>query len=98
MAKTSPSSGADGSSQPHATFVTTLSSQHSHLSAEERIQTLMLSVLSGQVSISDVDPASLPALITALKEDRDDKICHRKPEEAEASDGLSACPVSATTK
>jgi hypothetical protein len=45
-----------------------------------------MSVLTRDLAIADVDPDELPALMTALIDDRDDKIFRRRTAEAEQSD------------
>jgi hypothetical protein len=52
----------------------------------EELADLVTRVISGTQDVADIDPAHLPALIGALKEDRDDKICHHRADEAEDSD------------
>jgi hypothetical protein len=52
----------------------------------ERTQALLHSVLIGELPVTEVDPDHLPSLIVALKDDRDDKIAHRRTDEAELSD------------
>lgn len=52
---------------------------------EEEVQQLLQDVLDG-ASIEELDPLVLPYLINALKDDRDDKIAHHKPDDAEISD------------
>ena len=53
---------------------------------EDELQNLVDDVTSGRRDLKKVDPQQLPDLITALKNDRDNKICHRKRDEAEVSD------------
>lgn len=53
---------------------------------EEELQELVDDVTSGRKDLKKVDPNHFPELITALKVDRDDKIAHRKRDEAEVSD------------
>lgn len=46
----------------------------------------MQQVLSGEITVEQIDTEYLGPLVNALKTDRDDKISHRKPDEAQISD------------
>jgi hypothetical protein len=48
----------------------------------------LLSVIRGDLSVEEVDPDQLPALIAALADARDDGVCRRRTDDAEHSDRL----------
>ncbi|OHT17452.1 hypothetical protein TRFO_12423 [Tritrichomonas foetus] len=54
--------------------------------SDDEMKKLVKSIVKGQKSIDRVQPRYLSQLIDALKEDRDEKIARRKPDEAEVSD------------
>jgi hypothetical protein len=54
----------------------------------EQVQDLLFSVLNGDLPVPEVDPDQLPALIAALKDDRDEKIGRHWTDNTERSDQL----------